>query len=280
MYCDALAVIGDWGSRWAVVCSPWETVLPALPSGCVQHFLFDPPYSEHVHSKSRAGSRKSALRDGNGHLTRCAFSRETEFGFPPITLAEMESLSQHAERLATRWTGAFCDVESVGLWKQMFEGAGLSYRRSCAWIKEGCTPQFSGDRPGVGFECIVMAHKQGRSRWNGGGKQGVYSVPTCIERGGNRRDNDERMHPTQKPLDLMLRLIEDFTDPDDIVIDPTAGSCTTGVACLRLGRRFIGIERSFQWAAIGRERLQGEESQTTVRAMRAKQTTIFERCIT
>lgn len=270
-YPDALAVIGDWGPRWAVVCGKWEDVLPTLPPGCTASAMFDPPYSERVHSKSRAGAQKKPLRDGNGHLTRCAIEREVEFGFPPITLDQMDQLADHCERLTTRWSLAFCDVESVHLWRGAFESAGLNYRRTCAWEKIGGTPQFSGDRPGVGFEAIVCAHQPGKSRWNGGGKLGVYRHLTCQERGGQRRGNNTRVHPTQKPLDLMLDLVADFTDPNDLVIDMTCGSGTTGVACLRLGRRFIGIERKFEWAVEARDRLALEEAGSTVKASRAGQ---------
>ena len=52
----------------------------------------------------------------------------------------------------------------------------------------------------------------------------------------------KRVHPTQKPIILMERLIEDFTKPGDVVIDPFMGSGTTGVACANTGRGFIGIE--------------------------------------
>jgi hypothetical protein len=275
---NALAVIGDWGPRWALVCGRWQDVLPTLPAGSIHHAIFDPPYSEHVHSKSRAGARKVPLRDGKGRMSRCAIMREATFGFDCITIDEMDGMADQCERLTTRWSMAFCDVESVHLWVGAFKSSGLNYRRTCSWEKIGCTPQFSGDRPGVGFECIVTAHQPGRSVWNGGGKQGVYHHIICIDRGGDRRANNERVHPTQKPLDLMLELVADFTSPDDIVLDMTSGSSTTGVACLRLGRRYIGIESNIKWAMLGREKLEAEGARTTVKANRAGQTSIFERC--
>jgi site-specific DNA-methyltransferase (adenine-specific) len=49
-------------------------------------------------------------------------------------------------------------------------------------------------------------------------------------------------HPTQKPLALLERVITASSDPGDLVLDPFAGSGTTGVAAARLGRRFIGID--------------------------------------
>ncbi|MCM1221871.1 MAG: site-specific DNA-methyltransferase [Lachnospiraceae bacterium] len=57
------------------------------------------------------------------------------------------------------------------------------------------------------------------------------------------RDNDTpKIHPTQKSVPLLLRLIEIFTDPGDVVIDPCAGSGTTLRAAAMCGRRSYGFE--------------------------------------
>ena len=51
-----------------------------------------------------------------------------------------------------------------------------------------------------------------------------------------------RTHPTQKPLSLLKRLIGLFTDPDDVVIDPTAGSCSSVIAAASMQRKAYGFE--------------------------------------
>ena len=51
-------------------------------------------------------------------------------------------------------------------------------------------------------------------------------------------------HPTQKPVALLVELLETFTNPGDLVVDFTMGSGSTGVACLKMGRRFVGIEKA------------------------------------
>ncbi len=58
----------------------------------------------------------------------------------------------------------------------------------------------------------------------------------------------ERVHPQQKPVPLMLNLIETYTDPGELVCDPYAGSGSTGVAATKAGRRFIGYDTSPRFA--------------------------------
>lgn len=62
-------------------------------------------------------------------------------------------------------------------------------------------------------------------------------------------------HPTQKPIQLMERCIKLWTNPDDLVLDFTMGSGSTGVACLNLNRRFIGIEISENYFNIAKGRI-------------------------
>ena len=51
-----------------------------------------------------------------------------------------------------------------------------------------------------------------------------------------------KIHPTQKPVKVLKKLIEICTDPDDVVIDPCFGSGSTARACLETGRSFYGFE--------------------------------------
>ncbi len=65
--------------------------------------------------------------------------------------------------------------------------------------------------------------------------------PRSVLRFADQRDMG--LHPTQKPIGLMKWLINTFTRPGEYVLDPTAGSASTGVACIETGRNFIGFER-------------------------------------
>ena len=61
-------------------------------------------------------------------------------------------------------------------------------------------------------------------------------------------------HPTEKPLDLYKFLIERYSDVGDTVFDPTFGSCNSGIACIELKRKYIGIEKdnNFYWKAVNK----------------------------
>jgi site-specific DNA-methyltransferase (adenine-specific) len=62
-------------------------------------------------------------------------------------------------------------------------------------------------------------------------------------------------HPSQKPEALLERVIRASSNPSDLVLDPFAGTFTTGAVAKRLGRRFVGIEREREFIKIGVRRL-------------------------
>lgn len=82
-------------------------------------------------------------------------------------------------------------------------------------------------------------------------------------------------HPCPRNDRAMSWLIEHFTRPGGVVLDPFAGSGTTGVAALRAGRRFIGCEIDPSYAEMARERLAAEADGSTLAASRAGQGALF-----
>lgn len=85
-----------------------------------------------------------------------------------------------------------------------------------------------------------------------GGKQmkSIWRLPT--PNGAEKRFG---RHPTQKPVALVARCLRASTNPGDLVLNLFAGSGSSGVAALELGRRFIGIEREAGYAALAAKRL-------------------------
>jgi len=68
-------------------------------------------------------------------------------------------------------------------------------------------------------------------------------------------------HPSQKPVKLLIELLEKFTNSDNLVFDPFMGSGTTGVACARTGRRFVGCEIDEEYFDIAVKRIKQEQMQ-------------------
>ncbi len=96
---------------------------------------------------------------------------------------------------------------------------------------------------------------------SGGGQtdrypKNIIEIPVM----NNDGSHGEKVHPTQKPVDLMEYLIKTYSNEGDVVLDFTMGSGTTGVACANLGRSFIGIEKDENYFKIARSRILGLSS--------------------
>lgn len=251
-------------ARWSLVEADCLEVMPLLPDRSVAHVITDPPYSRDLYLRFRT-NKGSHSGDGKQSPALLALANEAIGAMDDVLPAAPLEFA----RLASRWIVVFHDAESGHLWR---EPLGERYVRSGVWVKPNPMPQISRDRPGQGFESATIAHAPGRKRWNGGGRAAVWS-----HNAENSQSSDRGVmgHPCPKPLTLMLELIEQFTDPDDVVLDPFCGSGTTGAAALRLGRRFIGIEKSPQYAALARERLSAESVGLSLRDARAGQAALF-----
>jgi len=75
------------------------------------------------------------------------------------------------------------------------------------------------------------------------------------------KNKDERFHPTQKPTQLIMRLINYYTKEGDLILEPFMGSFTTAIACHKTGRRYIGAELDKEYFDKGNERLNKVKSQ-------------------
>jgi len=204
-------------------------IMPTL--GEVDSIITDPPYGPKTHKGAFTlkGGRPVPLVD-----------------FDSITEEQFIAFCGHAVALATRWVVMSCEWRYVaGL-----EKAGLPLVRFGIWHKPNGAPQFTGDRPGTGWEAIAILHREGKKHWNGGGHHAVW---VCnIEQGE---------HPTQKPLKLLLDWVAKFTDEGETVLDPFMGSGTTGVACVKLGRKFIGIEKRADYFELACRRIDAAHRQ-------------------
>lgn len=143
----------------------------------------------------------------------------------------------------------FCaDLQLSGILKHLEGNDYLT--RTMAWVKRNPTV-INGDKlPLPGMELCAYGKKRGS--FYGGHCEKNYWIGTR---------EFEREHPTQKPLDLMLWLIDLISPVESTILDPFMGSGTTGVAALRLGRKFIGIEIDEKYFQIACERIRKEADQ-------------------
>lgn len=219
-------------------------VMAGLADGSVDVVITDPPYSAHVHANAMSVHASAARFAG----------RRVDLGFVHIDEAVRASCAAAFARVVRRWCLVFSEVEGAHLWRRDLEDAGLDFVRTGAWIRSGA-PQISGDRPGVGFEAVTIAHPKGRKRWNGGGRGAVWSHPT------SHMSREDRIHTTQKPIKLMRELVALFSDQGELILDPFAGSATTLVAAYEQGRRCIGVELDEKNAEAAAKRLEAMTSQ-------------------
>jgi site-specific DNA-methyltransferase (adenine-specific) len=237
-------------ARWCVVCGERDEVLAAMGDAAVDVTLTDPPYNERTHKGARV--KGGVLQ----RETTVKFADLDGFGWWPESL-----------RVTRRWCLAFCAAEHLGAYEAV---SARLWVRAGIWVKPRAAPQFTGDRPGTGAEGIAIAHRGGRKRWNGGGSAALWTH-------GFERDEvgAARVHETQKPLRLMRALVRDFSDPGDVILDPHAGSGTTGLAAILEGRRVILVERDPVHAATCVKRMEASEPGEGSR--QAKQLALFAR---
>ncbi len=204
--------------------------LRTLPANSVDLVLTDPPYlisRESGFANVVNGESRFAVRTHYGN-----WDTEAEFSLADLAEAVME-----AYRVLRKGGTAvfFFDLWKITLLREMLERARFKTIRLIQWVKTNPVP-LNSKRCYLsnGIEFALVAIKGWKGAFNSQYDNGVLSAPICRDEG--------RFHPTQKPLDIMATLIRKHSRPGDLVVDPFAGSGTTGVAALREGRRFAGCE--------------------------------------
>ena len=222
-------------------------LLPALPEGCADALVTDPPYS-------------SAVRGVPDERRRNAdYQRETA---TRPRYPEMAGNHRDPEAYAAWWTrwaeaarrllrpgapaAVFTDWRQYPLVAHAFQAAGFRWRGTAVWDK--------------GLRALP---RRGRFRqqaefllWGSNGDLAAEPAAPClpgvfphpVDQGGGKR------HITGKPVALMAALLA-LAPPGALVLDPFAGSGSTGVAALRTGRRFLGVEIVPEYADLAAERL-------------------------
>ena len=199
-------------------------LMKEIPNGSVDLVLTDIPYGE-VNRKS------------NG-------LRNLDKGKADIVTFDLKELT---ETLCDKTGGSiymFCGTEQVSTIRATMIEKGLS-TRLCIWEKTNPSPMNGQVIWLSGIECCVYGKKK-NATFNEHCKNTVFRFPTV----------KGKLHPTQKPIDLMKYLIEVSSNENNTVLDPFLGSGSTGVACVNTNRNFIGIELDKNYFDIAKCRIE------------------------
>ena len=192
-------------------------VLPTL--GKVDHIITDPPYSERTHGRHDENSQKRSDGADAKELGSGALSAEAA-----IRLAGLL-------HNCPGWVVWLTDAELAPLVRAEFDRLGRTTFPPLPFYQSGRSVRLAGDGPCSWTDWIVVSRTKAQSKW--GTLRGGYIA-------GEGWNDKERMGG--KPTRLMQLLVNDYSRPGELVCDPFMGAGTTGVACAREGRRFIGIE--------------------------------------
>ncbi|MFN3167772.1 MAG: DNA-methyltransferase [Phycisphaeraceae bacterium] len=222
--------------------------LKQLPDNSVDLIVTDPPYN--IASKSKIITLQGKLQ-----TTDEAFGEwDTYHPFDFDNL--IRQLISEAYRVLKPGAGfyMFTARESNARFIEMVVKRGFTYRNVIAMTKSP-SPSIYKNHWRSGFDLCLYATK-GKSRTR------VFNFLTQAEMSNVQSyspRNKVSKHPTEKPLELIERIIRVSSNPGDLVVDPFLGSGTTAVAAKKLGRKYLGFELHGPYLKIIRDRLKKTE---------------------
>lgn len=237
--------------RWEIRQGDALDALRGLEARSVAAIVTDPPYCSGAASEAgRAASRCQGVRSERVRSGDVEWFAADNMGTAGLTWL-LRSVAFEAERVLEAGGSlvTFCDWRQWANLAPALESGGLRLVNMLVWDKKAMGL-------GQGFRA---RHELAIHLTNGVGVYHDRSLANVLE--CDRVHVSEREHPTQKPIDLLRSLVRVVAPRDGLVVDPFCGSGSTGVACLREGRRFLGVERSPEHCDVARARLTGEAEQ-------------------
>lgn len=237
-------------------------VLPKLPAEAFDLVFMDPPYFLQLPKKTlRRWKAKTAVQ-GVGDQWDKFESFEAYDDFIARLLAGVQRVMKET---ATIWViSTYHSVFRIG---RVMQDLGFWVLNDVHWVKTNPMPNWLGVRFTNATETLIWAVKDKRAKGYtfhkdvakevGKGKVGanVWEMPICTGRERLRSDDGKRTHSTQKPLELLRRVLRTSTHPGDLVLDPVGGTGTTAAAARELGRHFTLIERDEAYVTAAKGRL-------------------------
>lgn len=216
-------------------------LLKTLPDNSVDFILTDPPYELEIHGGGAGFMKDRKLL--NKHISYIGYG----FDFDTYFL-------EYERVLKIMNAVIFCSNKQVSKTMNWFENKGYSVTL-LVWKKTNPIPLGNGKYIGD-TEFMIYVRGKGATFNNIGYKDQLrvfeYNVPSTAE----------RIHPTEKPIDMLRRLLLIHTNENDVVLDTFAGSFTTGLACHKENRKCIASEIDEKMFMSANTRFKNEISQT------------------
>ena len=212
-------------------------ILPTLNS--VQAVITDPPYSDLLHRMH--GSRILRTSDG---------SNRTALGYKGQSLDDLAFFAVEFDRLCSGWIVWITDINLALVVRDELEALGRTIFAPLPFYQPGRSARLSGDGPSSWTDWIVVARTKAQNRWG--------TLPGGYIAGPGWKDKEIM---GGKPTKLMDALVSDYSRRGDTVLDSHMGAGTTGVACVRTGRKFIGCEIDKKTFDLACERIAAAASQ-------------------
>ncbi len=267
---NGLPGITEQGPGWALLQGDCVEALEKLPPGSVDVVFADPPYMLSNGGTTCQGGKRVSVNKG-GWDASGGIAQDHAFQTRWLRAAR-----RVLKPSGTIWvSGTQHVIFSIGFAMQEL---GYHLLNTVTWYKPNASPNLACRFFTHSTEILLwaspsrtkpLAHrfnyrdmkvanggKQMRDLWEiadrpaPGGEQVIWSVPTP-----GPREKVHGRHPTQKPLALLERVLAASTAPGDLVLDPFSGSGTTGVAALRTGCRFLGMDRDGTYVDLAARRL-------------------------
>ncbi len=233
-------------------------IMRMLPAASIECVFADPPYNLQLRGELRRPD--DSVVDGVDE----EWDRFSDFSeYDRFTRDWLGECRRVLRKDGTLWViGAYHNIFRIG---GMMQDLGFWLLNDIVWRKANPMPNFRGRRFTNAHETLIWAARgrDSRHRFNYQAMKALnddvqmrsdWLLPLCTGEERLRNAHGLKLHPTQKPEALLHRVLIACTLPEDVVLDPFAGTGTTAVVAKRLGRHFIGIERhpAYVEAALAR----------------------------
>ena len=233
----------------------------ALPAGSVDLVFADPPYNLQLEQGLTRPdqSRVDAVDDDWDKFESFAH-------YDVFTRAWLKAARRVLKPDGALWViGSYHNIFRVGATLQDLDYWILN---DVIWRKANPMPNFRGTRFTNAHETLIWAARSQKSRVTFNYEalkqanddtqmRSDWLFPLCTGAERLKDENEDKVHPTQKPEALLHRVLNATTKPGDVVLDPFFGTGTTGAVARKLGRHFIGIEREDTYVAAALKRIAG-----------------------